>query len=72
MPMFWWFKRGDQFLRYESRAVTTGTFELTVVMPDGTERVEKDTDQERVGGSSCRLRARTGRRGWTGPHGWNL
>jgi len=26
--MFWWFNRGDQFLRYESREVSTNAYEL--------------------------------------------
>jgi hypothetical protein len=33
-----WFKRGDQFLGYESREVSKGAYELTIRMQDGSER----------------------------------
>ena len=70
--MFWWFKRGDQFLGYESRAVTASEFELTVRLPDGTEQVEKFTDQTALRDRQVALEEELNTAGWTGPHGWNL
>jgi hypothetical protein len=42
--MFCWFERGGEFLRYEARGVSTGTYQLAIVVADGTERVEHFTD----------------------------
>jgi hypothetical protein len=70
--MFWWFQRGDEYLRYESRAVSTDMFELTVVMPDGTEQVERFTDQTALAARQVALGRELEDEGWTGPHGWNL
>ena len=43
--MFWWFQRGGEFLQYEAREVAADAYELTVIMPDGTARIERFTDQ---------------------------
>jgi len=42
--MFSWFKRGAQFLGYESREVSKDAYELTIRMPDGSELVEQFSD----------------------------
>jgi hypothetical protein len=39
--MFYWFKRGAESLRYEARQVSPTQFELTIVYPDGVQRVER-------------------------------
>jgi hypothetical protein len=70
--MFWWFKRGDQFLQYEARAVSTDAYELTVALPDGTVRVEHFTDQTALTDRQVALVRELEDEGWTGPHGWNL
>ena len=70
--MFWWFARGNEFVRYESRQVKPGAFELRFVDTDGSERVET-FDNARVLEKRQRAleKSLTGD-GWTGPHGWNL
>jgi len=70
--MFWWFKRGDQYLGYESREVAKDDYELTVRMPDGTERIEHFTDQGALADRQVALERELAGEGWTGPHGWNL
>jgi hypothetical protein len=47
-------------------------FELTVTMPDGTERVERFADQTAWADREAALRHNLESEGWTGPHGWNL
>jgi hypothetical protein len=44
--MFWWFRRGNQLLGYESRDVSKDAYASTVRMPDGSERVERFTDPQ--------------------------
>ena len=70
--MFWWFRRGEQFLRYEARQASKDTYELTVTMPDGSERVERFTDQTALAERQAALGLELEADGWTGPHGWNL
>jgi|SoimicMinimDraft_4_1059732.scaffolds.fasta_scaffold194969_2 hypothetical protein len=70
--MFWWFKRGDQFLGYESREVSKDTYELTIRMPDGSERIEQFGDSTALHDRQVRLEQEWAGEGWTGPHGWNL
>ncbi len=70
--MFWWFQRGDQFLRYESRKLTSDSYELIVAMPDGTEHREHFTDEIALNDRQVALTAELELDGWTGPHGWNL
>jgi hypothetical protein len=43
--MFWWFQREDKFIRYEARKCANDVYELVELMPDGTERVERFTDE---------------------------
>ena len=42
--MFWWFQRDGEYLRHEVRTAANG-YELLVLLPDGTERIERFTDQ---------------------------
>ena len=70
--MFWWFTRGDQFIRYEARQVGPDVFELTLRLPDGSERVEHFTDPDALVERQRALDASLAGEGWTGPHGWNL
>jgi hypothetical protein len=75
--MFWWFKRGDQFIGYESRTTIANehalpVYELTVRMPDGTERVERFHDQAALSDRQLELDQELALDGWTGPHAWIL
>jgi hypothetical protein len=70
--MFWWFKRGEQFIGYEARQVGSDFFELTVRQPDGSERVERLNDQQALLDRQRALDSELAGAGWTGPHGWNL
>ena len=69
--MFTWFRRGDEFLRYEAREISRGAYELTIMRSDGTETIERFSNQEalaerqlRCSGSS-RHRAGPARMGGT-------
>jgi len=70
--MFWWFNRGDQFLRYESRETAKHAYELVVRLPDGTEQVELFADTAALEAREVALRRELTVNGWTGPHGWNI
>jgi hypothetical protein len=70
--MFWWFKRGDDYLRYEARQPANGVYELCVITVDGTERIETfDDERDLLARQRVLERTLTGE-GFTGPHGWNL
>jgi hypothetical protein len=73
--MFWWFKRGEQFIGYESRMTVASehslpVYELTVRLPDGTERVERFDDEAALQERQRALDEELAGEGWTGPHGW--
>jgi hypothetical protein len=69
--MFWWFHRGDEYMRYEAQEVPKDAFELTVVTPDGNVKVERFTDQGALKDRQVALGRQLEADGWTGPHGWN-
>jgi len=70
--MFWWFKRGDDYVRYEARQLRPGAYELRFVNIDGTERVEEFSDQKDLMDRERELERSLSDEGSTGPHGWNL
>jgi hypothetical protein len=70
--MFCWFERGGEFLRCESREVSKGTYQLVVIMADGTERIEHFTDSAALNKRQIALTGELEAGGWNGPHGWNL
>jgi len=70
--VFWWFKRGNEFVRYESRQVKPGAFELRFVDTDGGERVETFDNERVLEARQRELEKSLATDGWTGPHGWNL
>jgi hypothetical protein len=70
--VFWWFQRGGEFLRYETRETLTGRFELRVISPDGSERVEVFHDSSDLTKRQMAFERDLASDGWTGPHGWNL
>jgi hypothetical protein len=70
--VFWWFERAGQFLRYEASVAATGGFELRIVEPDGTERVERFDDSSALARRQADFEHQISAEGWTGPHGWNV
>jgi hypothetical protein len=70
--MFTWFQRGDEYLRYEAREISSGDYELTILTSDGTETVERFSDQEALSERQVALQRELEAEDWTGPHGWNL
>ncbi len=69
--MFWWFERNGAFLRFETRNVPNG-FELHVIQPDGSERVDRFDDSRQLSKRQADLEAALAADGWTGPHTWLL
>ena len=70
--MFWWFQRGADYLRYESREIEKGEYELRVTDPDGSEHVEHFADPGELTERQRNFERSLADEGWTGPHGWNL
>ena len=70
--MFWWFKRGDDYIRYEARQIAVGRYELSVISVDGSERVERIADERELLDRQRLLESNLAGEGFTGPHGWNL
>jgi hypothetical protein len=69
--VFWWFERRGQYLRYEARQIPGG-YELRIVEPDGTERVEQYEASEQLTARQIEFERQLATDGWAGPHGWNL
>ena len=70
--VFWWFERSGQFLRYEANAGKGGGYELRIIEPDGTERVERFNDSTSLARRQADFEQQISAEGWTGPHGWNV
>jgi hypothetical protein len=70
--MFWWFERGGHYLRCESIPTSAGGFELRLVQPDGTERIEQFSDSDSMAQRQGEVFEEIAQAGWHGPHGWNL
>ena len=70
--MFTWFRRNAEFVGYESREIAPGAYELVIRQPDGTQRVEKFSNQAALLERQLALQRELEAEGWTGPHGWNL
>ncbi len=68
--MFWWFERKGAYVRCEVLELTTGEFELRVVLEDGREQVERFSDANAVARRQQEILDEWARNGWTGPHGW--
>lgn len=69
--MFYWFQRGKELVRYEARALFDA-YELVIVGPDGTEKVERFGNPEALERRETELLEELRRDGWNGPHGWNV
>jgi hypothetical protein len=70
--VFWWFERSGSYLRYEAREGPSGTYELCVINPDGSERVERFSDSADLAKRQLEFEQQIASQGWTGPHGWNV
>jgi hypothetical protein len=70
--VFWWFERGGQYLRYETREAPVGRYELRVIRPDGSEQVENFDQSSDLTKRQLDFERDLAAEGWTGPHGWNL
>jgi hypothetical protein len=70
--MFYWFKRGAESLRYESRAVAPTRFELTIIGSDGIEHAEHFETADALHDRQVALERELQAQGWVGPHGWNV
>jgi len=70
--MFYWFTRGNDLVQYEARELSSMCYELTIVGPDGVERVERFDDPNALHSRQLALESELLTRGWTGPHGWNV
>jgi hypothetical protein len=70
--MFYWFKRGAESLRYESREVSSTRFELTIIGSDGIAQVEHFETAEALHEREVALEQELSAQGWVGPHGWNV
>ena len=70
--VFWWFERKGKFLRCEAREARAGGFELVIMEPDGTERIEHFIDSADLTKRQQEFEREIVAAGWSGPHGWNL
>jgi len=52
--------------------MATGGYELRIVTPDGSERVEHFVDSDDLTKRQHDVIDEVTREGWTGPHGWVL
>lgn len=69
--MVWFFERNGTFVRFETRDVDArpGTFELVILDPDGTERVESFTNSDELAQRQDELQSVLSSDGWNGPYG---
>jgi hypothetical protein len=69
--MVWFFERNGTFVRFETRDVDErpGTFELVILDPDGTERVETFTNSDELAQRQDELQSSLCSDGWNGPYG---
>lgn len=68
--MVWFYERQGAFIRCETRtAASGGGFNLVVVQPDGSERVEYFDDSSTLSRRQAELENIWKHDGWTGPFG---
>ncbi len=70
--VFIWFEKEGAFLRYETRDLPNGSYELRIIDADGTERAETFSDSAELNKRQIDFERELTEKGWTGPHGWNL
>jgi hypothetical protein len=68
--MVWFYERQGSFIRCETRVASSGSgFELVVIQPDGSERVEHFDDSSTLARRQAELENTLTHDGWTGPFG---
>ena len=68
--MVWFYERHGSFIRCETRNASQGQgFELVVIQPDGSERVEHFDDSAALSRRQAELESTLTDDGWTGPFG---
>jgi hypothetical protein len=68
--MVWFYERHGSFIRCETRNASQGLgFELVVIQPDGSERVEHFDDSAALSRRQAELESTLTDDGWTGPFG---
>jgi hypothetical protein len=67
--MVWFYERQGTFIRCETRNAAGGGFELVVIKPDGSERVEHFDDSLTLSRRQAELENTLTHDGWTGPFG---
>jgi len=68
--MVWFYERQGSFIRCETRTAAGGTgFELVVIQPDGSERVEHFDDSATLAKRQAEIENTLTHDGWSGPFG---
>ena len=67
--MVWFYERQGTFIRCETRIAESGGFELVVIEPDGSERVEHFEDSSTLSRRQAELENTFTHDGWAGPFG---
>jgi hypothetical protein len=67
--MFYFFRRGDEFLRYEVRTTEAQTYEIHIEKPDGTVEVKEFPTARELNVQWEDLQHHLIRGGWWGPYG---
>jgi hypothetical protein len=67
--VFWWFQRSGDYIRCEAGPHPGGGYQLRIIEPDGTERVERFTDPAALAARQNVVEADLIAGGWSGPHG---
>jgi hypothetical protein len=68
--MVWFYERQGSFIRCETRTASSGAgFELVIIQPDGSERVEHFDDSATLARRQAELENSLTHDGWTGPFG---
>ena len=68
--MVWFYERHGTFIRCETRDADRGSgFELVILDPDGSERIERFTDSSTLERRQHELQATLTHDGWQGPFG---
>jgi len=71
--MVFFFERGGQFIRCESRPADGGSgYELAIVYPDGREDIERFEDPDELNRRQLELERSLTAGGWFGPHGRSI
>ena len=70
LVMVWFYERQGAFIRCETRNAASGSgFELVVIQPDGSERVEHFDDSAALARRQAELENTLTHDGWAGPFG---